>query len=830
MLTLNVAESIERWKDFFLFENSEFKAYFIYNGSNYLEKMKYDLDFIHVSELSKAFKFSTENDPFLLYPSKIVEKPKGKLASNYFIQNGQVIIPLPSLILKRVEKMDEMIKNELGNAEVKGNKDLEIITANAAKIANAPNHLSLNPAPARIGRDKNHKVVSNTEKTQDNIKIAKGLAEDIYRDVIKFATLEIVNEQVVEFIAKSLSFDIEPALEPCIEIIVAEVLREFHALPPDSGYTQFSKYENFNSESEALSSRPAVESIIKLSAHSKSSSQSSESRDSKHNKDSSRPSSKESMIIKDMKNPEIKIDPEDLPKPALDTSENKSKKALSPPKLHADHSYLPNTSNPNSLKQVKSHPSPVKLKPYEEPNPPSPAITKPSPVKKQFPNAETESERRSTLNAKRLQQFSIIEWIIRNMIEKMIQDINLEKIVNSSIQDVLAEQSKKAGTEERNRLSIIMKTLEMEKVYEMVYFGVVDSFVELEWVEQIAKSLLEFNRNPNRRRKFEPLVMKQPQLVVEEIEDFALEVFTPGVHSPNQINSEESDEEVSAKISHTSDMLHKIISQGRANGKYEVVPFNENLKNALNSIKLYIENLPPKIRDLNWSSDEIMSFLEFSQEPSFYWLKDEFEITGCIIYSNLLYKGNKSTLVHHFSTINPNNMKILFEKSSTLASSRYSRNLIFNLKREKIKDLLSLLSIVKFETITLSFPPTLKESSFHSISLPDNFSVTPSNLFFSLRLFSSNTITTSNSFNTQKPIPVKEMKLIGNRHCTLSALLSLSEDPQDITPANGNPIRLQTDLIDLIEIISSLDNFKYPCIETTHDSDSISTSSISLTP
>ena len=41
----------------------------VYNGENYLVKMKTDTSFLATSELAKWFNFSTKTDPFLVVPA-----------------------------------------------------------------------------------------------------------------------------------------------------------------------------------------------------------------------------------------------------------------------------------------------------------------------------------------------------------------------------------------------------------------------------------------------------------------------------------------------------------------------------------------------------------------------------------------------------------------------------------------------------------------------------------------------------------------------------------------------------------------------------------------
>ncbi|CAG9310877.1 unnamed protein product [Blepharisma stoltei] len=119
MLTLSAVESIIRWRESLyaasLINQVEKpkKIPFIWNGENYIKKMKADMDFLKSSSYSKVFNFEDGADPLLVRPSKIEKKEKvNKRNTNYFIDQGQVFVPLPSSLQKRVQAAEEAIFGE----------------------------------------------------------------------------------------------------------------------------------------------------------------------------------------------------------------------------------------------------------------------------------------------------------------------------------------------------------------------------------------------------------------------------------------------------------------------------------------------------------------------------------------------------------------------------------------------------------------------------------------------------------------------------------------------------------------------------------------------
>ena len=76
--------------------------------------MREDMEFLKLSEFAKVLYFGEEIDPLLVFPSV----PSGKAEksrkrdANYFINDGQVIVPLPSTIAGRVKEAEDVIRKE----------------------------------------------------------------------------------------------------------------------------------------------------------------------------------------------------------------------------------------------------------------------------------------------------------------------------------------------------------------------------------------------------------------------------------------------------------------------------------------------------------------------------------------------------------------------------------------------------------------------------------------------------------------------------------------------------------------------------------------------
>ena len=676
MLTLNVAESIERWKELFQYESSGFLASFIYNGENYLVKMRHDLDFLKTSELNKAFKFSQEPDPFLLFPSMLIEKHKSKVGTNYFVHNGQVVIPLPAILLKRVQKMDVFLREE-------------------------ENRVLLNAGNPRVLGCKG--VIFSEDSKKQNESLAKSVAERIYRELINTQVNLIVNEQINDSVTKIIRIDFDEALEPLIEKIVLEALKEIKSIGNESNF--------FNTLSKA------------------------------------------------------------------------------------------------------------------ETLPPSPAEN-PTPTYQYSPN-KLESFRRSSINAQNLQNFTAIEWYIRKLIEDLIVEADLESIVNQCISQLLFNRAKTANPEEKRRLTLVYQNLQDEKLSELVYLGVVNSFVEMDWVLTVASSMLGAVRSTERKRTFEPLRIDKPYLVVEEAEDYVLEVFTPGVHSPNAVSSSSEAEDEAVKASYTSEALNKVISEGKKGGYYELVSFEETLKTAFKSLEQYFKTLPDT--KIFISLPKLKEILNLSENLSWFWLKDKDEIIGCLIFSNFPWENSKTALIHHFSTVSNDQTQNLLSKTQVLLTNSGYNSIIFNSVSKKTREFLSTSNLTPSQTLSIHFPWSDSKENFSLFALPDNFEYAPEPLTFKALINSSTLLKISESPVKTTDKTSSDMMIIGNRHQILQCILHfLTENSIDFTSSQSPATRLQRDIAELIEIITSLDSFKYPLLSLHKQSDLSCSSSLDL--
>ena len=187
ILSINAVESIEKWREVISFsalvnnETGSIHIPFVLGESNYLVKMRNDLDFLVDSEFRKVFNFQ-KNDPLLIKPSvptiKIKEK---KIDSNYFIQHGQVVVSLPSSLRLKVDMAEDLIAREIKFEHSLEPKHIEELT-NVIYEELCEEEVT-NDAVMYFGNNKSEVINPLSEALADDL--IKTLLEEVAKDLKK---------------------------------------------------------------------------------------------------------------------------------------------------------------------------------------------------------------------------------------------------------------------------------------------------------------------------------------------------------------------------------------------------------------------------------------------------------------------------------------------------------------------------------------------------------------------------------------------------------------------------------------------------------------------
>mmetsp|Transcript_18506 Transcript_18506/g.33414 ORF Transcript_18506/g.33414 Transcript_18506/m.33414 type:complete len:937 (+) Transcript_18506:204-3014(+) len=134
MLSLSAVDMIVKWREglvYALLINNTPESYtlakkvaFMWEGQNYLVKMKTDNDFLKQSSLSRLFNFSSKNDPFLVIPSNFKEY---STEPNFSRQtDGRIILNMPGVVLNKVRLAELVLMAESSPENQENLKRLDI--------------------------------------------------------------------------------------------------------------------------------------------------------------------------------------------------------------------------------------------------------------------------------------------------------------------------------------------------------------------------------------------------------------------------------------------------------------------------------------------------------------------------------------------------------------------------------------------------------------------------------------------------------------------------------------------------------------------------------
>jgi hypothetical protein len=210
MLTLNCVESIVKWRNQLsnAVHLSPFNFPFMWEGVNYLLNLKDDLDFLKASEYAKVLYFGEEPDPFLVYPSV----PSGKLEKsrkrdpNYFVNDGQVIVPLPSTITGRVKEAEEILRKEWDWVKkIEDNDPKRLASLFGKEIRDDIVNQVVNEFLKELEDDlKNQKKLDEERRKleADNEKLSKMIYDDLFNsltsDLFQLAENEYLTEKALK--------------------------------------------------------------------------------------------------------------------------------------------------------------------------------------------------------------------------------------------------------------------------------------------------------------------------------------------------------------------------------------------------------------------------------------------------------------------------------------------------------------------------------------------------------------------------------------------------------------------------------------------------------
>jgi hypothetical protein len=280
----------------------------------------------------------------------------------------------------------------------------------------------------------------------------------------------------------------------------------------------------------------------------------------------------------------------------------------------------------------------------------------------------------SSRNSKNLLLSSIFESIVRNLIETVLECLPIlcEEVLN----EVVEKQEKIFQDKLKTRL-------ETDKIVQALAEDVLQCFVLDKWLFEMCRNMCFAEESTLAKESFFiDSGFHQKNVSVERAEDYAMEVFTPGIHSPNEVSLDHSftgnilvtnqslAEDTPRPVQEFAKILKKI-------NKPSLQPFNEKPKNLLDALgryRLIMQNLN---EDFLFFDEELVRICELSWNSHFFWIICDKKIAGLLVFSQDI----DGIVVNHSSVMNFLLFKDLIKMLPKLLES-YQAPLKIRLKRK----------------------------------------------------------------------------------------------------------------------------------------------------
>ncbi|CAG9330044.1 unnamed protein product [Blepharisma stoltei] len=447
---------------------------------------------------------------------------------------------------------------------------------------------------------------------------------------------------------------------------------------------------------------------------------------------------------------------------------------------------------------------------------------------------EAQLQRQITLNSINGQ---ISNQIQRILIEETINSLKLESIAESLINEAIDQkkQQVKSG-EERKKIEERERKLLNEKLTDMVYNEIFDEFSNDSWIIQVAESMINSAYDQEKRR-----TLAAPQIImtnsagmgieVNEAEDYAIENFTPGAHSPNHYSAESSmrNEEIAVSSEMTDphegmglDFAGMADFKDLSNLLFKPLGLSE--KAALYALNEYYNYIPTALKMILPSIDQLLIEVTSGVDPCWYWAMKNEKIMGLLIYSlDCSSPNGRNLIIHHISCLHEKSYQNIIDLAGNFlwkidTCDEVRINLFTEIGREVPQDIKKIYTNLKYKWKTqahlrqYNVDVTVMGKARTNIQ-PNRDARTQAEFPFTLKALC---IVEANYEEVRaRDIISPEMVKIGNRQCLLNAVLNLfgKLDKSGISLTGYPKTRLQGDVSDILEIINSTDSFNFPFIK-----------------
>lgn len=841
ILTLNAVESIIKWKEQLVYALILNKSdsigkhktlQFMWEDQNYIIKMRSDMNFLYGSDFMKVFNFSELPDPLLIVPSKPLEKKNIK--PNEYLK----YLTIPTMLTKRVKLADRYIMDEEREesqpttAQPKPSKRIDEKAAKKIleELVEHTCEKNLKDIVGKVYGEEKKSHVQNTAKKLKGDIITELVFKEV-KDVAFQVYQEAIDGPMKKYLEGLLGKYIEEEIDRTVKVVIKEEKQNAKMQLKEnmSNEKRLKKEreisEKKRKEDETAAEKKKREEEAALEKKRKEDEAALEKKRKEEEAEIERKRREEESALKKRK----KEDEAELER------KRKEEESALKKKKKEDEAELERKRREEEAALKKKKEEEAQRKKIEEEYLQIAKMILESLLKelhidinlliKIIYDEEVERKRLNESKSHKLNMDQIVEQITRVMIEDEINRLNLNLMAEEIAKEAIEEKKRKSENEsEKRMLEKRERSMQNDKLAESVYSEILDLLISRQKFDKISEKMIE---NVERFRNTMTINTSIIKNATFDPDDYAVDEFTPGEHSPQLYNEEDKkEEEDNLSPRKFEEIPYDFSNVGEFTDldDLEWVPVAVKEENVDEVYNDYYPSLNPNIIRILPTVDQLLLECYKGIDPCWYWGVKSNKIVGSVVYSLDYLSSDRKLTVHHLSSIDFG----LFEKFIDAATNflfsidaceEIRVNLLVPFGQELPQTVKKIYTNLKFKWkanadsgvkgCDLNVMGKLRTSS--AISGQNN-GRTSELITFSLK--SACLIEPS---DTPLPIDTKicdEMIQVGNRQCQVNSLLNLfgKLDKSGILLSSTTNTRLQTEISDILEIINSTDSFNFPNI------------------
>ena len=831
ILSLNAVESIIKWKEQLVYAlilnktdsiGKHKSINFMWDDQNYIVKMKNDIDFLKGSDFMKILSFSDFYDPMLITPSKPIEK------RNLKPLDYQKYLHIPPMLSKRVKLAEQYILDEdredddlnKSQANLSQPKPSKRVDDKAAKkileeIIEELCEKDLKPIAQRFFDEKKKDVSAAAAK-----KLEKKIVKEAVLGMVKEIALQTYQEAsdgpMKKYIDGILAKYVEEEIDRTVKVIVKEEMKNAKNLAKDN----LVKERKNNKEKEKADKKRKEEqaALEKKLAKEKEEIEAKRRAEEALKKQKDEENSQLAKIILEWVLKDLYVDIELLVsyvyKSEIDNKSMSKAQSLQNAQISEEIQRklideLIDSMDFNSLAQSTLNE----------------AID--ADAKRKLDLQKAELDKKNMSKAQTLHMSQIAEQLQRIFIDEVIDSTDLTSLAESTLSEAIALQKQKIQSKlERDQLEARELSILNDKLSEQIYLSLFEDLLTKMKLDKISEKMIEqvVKFRTSISLAIDTSLLKN---VTFDPDDYAVDEFTPGEHSPAHYEvHEESKFDSSALPSPRKheENPYEFSSTGefKTLDDLQWVPVHLSETSIEDIFTEYHSSLHELIAFVSPTVPQLLLETYRGIDACWYWGLHHRKIVGALVFSLDYLSSTRIITVHHMSAVDFSLLgqvinsatQFLFEEDSC---EEIRVNLLFPLGKDIPKEIKKLFTTLKFkwkasaDSRVPGCDMNVMGRTRESVQVQSGRR-TGENMPFTLR--TACLIEPSDAVVAQNSSTSVEMVQVGNRQCQISALINLfgKLDKSGIQLNHTSATRMQREISDILEIVNSTVSFNFPSI------------------